>query len=132
MKSTHSTIYHWYGPGKKKGNLYRGEMDQEQLGKLVARGRVHGQKELRELGGVRLVQSVNPHQRIDGARLETFHPHNKSITIQVDESSVPEFWLQIDLPLAQLLAWVELMQKEEEEEGGEENTDIKEEEAMDI
>jgi hypothetical protein len=102
----------------------------ENLGQLVARGRVHGQKERQD--GLGMVQTVKPFGKINGARLETFHPHNKTITIHVDDSTVPEFWLEIDLPLAQLVAFVEEMQKLEREE--EESTEIKneEEEKMDL
>ncbi len=47
-----------------------------------------------------------PGSRIDGARFYNYDSETQSICIRVDDSRVPEFWLEIRLPLQQLHAYV--------------------------
>lgn len=48
----------------------------------------------------------NSFGRIDSARLLEYDPEHKIITIRVDHSETPSFWLQLEIPLDQLNEWL--------------------------
>lgn len=81
---------------------------------LCASGRIHSSS-----GAVN-----GPGNRVDGARLVDYDSEKKTVLVRVDHSTVPEFWLEVVLPLAQLERFVEhCRREEEEEEGQDENGD---------
>ena len=44
--------------------------------------------------------------KFDGARLLDFNQLTRNITIRVDDSNVPGFWLEINLSLDQMEKWL--------------------------
>ena len=54
-----------------------------------------------------------PGSSVRGARLMSFDSENNTVCLRVDCGQIPEFWLEIELPMGQLLDFV---RKEEEED----------------
>lgn len=81
---------------------------QEWLAHLPARGRVQGTS-------MQGHPTVNPFGVVNGARLERFEPETRTVTLRVDDTHVPEFWLEVELPLDRLRAWVQLAEQAEQE-----------------
>lgn len=71
----------------------------EWLAHLPARGRVSG-------CGATGAPTVNPGGHVNGARLQSYDPLTRTVRVRVDDTHVPEFWLEIDVPLERLRAWV--------------------------
>jgi hypothetical protein len=72
-----------------------------------------------------------PGNGIDGARLYRWDSARQVVTIRVDHTKLPEIWLEIDLSIAQLEAFLGAAQGAEdddndamEEEAGEEKKDL--------
>lgn len=51
-----------------------------------------------------------------GARLEAYNPVTNSVKIRVDSERIPSFWLEIEVPLAQLEAFVHMAKQHQSEE----------------
>ena len=52
-------------------------------------------------------KNINKFGKIDGARFVDFNQLTRNITIRVDDSNVPGFWLEINLSLDQMEKWLE-------------------------
>lgn len=93
---------------------------------LPARGRIMGEKS-HIYGASTLIQN-GPGNKVDGARLFQYDAHRRVVTVRVDHSTIPEFWLELDLPLAQLEAWLGREVAEGERAGADEDDEDEEEE----
>lgn len=67
--------------------------------KLVARGRIQGETE----EGKRI---FNAGGKVDGARLWHLDQDREVAVVRIDHSSIPGFWLEVELPLDQFSAWL--------------------------
>lgn len=57
---------------------------------------------------------------VDGARLSSYDPASRTVTIRVDQLDCLEFWLEVELPLAPMERWLDVaaaIAAEEEEDG---------------
>ena len=59
-------------------------------------------------------KNLNKFGNINGARLQSFNETTKTLTIRVDDTNVPGFWMEIPLKLDQVEKWIKLINKEEE------------------
>ena len=59
-------------------------------------------------------KNLNKFGKIDGARLQNFDPETRTLTIRVDDTNVPGFWMEIPLKLDQVEKWLKIMKSEEE------------------
>lgn len=76
---------------------------------LVARGRIVGESEAG-------VMSINAGAKVDGARLWHLDHDREVAIVRVDHSTIPGFWLELELPLEQFAAWLAQEVKEYEED----------------
>ena len=44
--------------------------------------------------------------RINSARFRSYDQRNRMLTLRLDDSSIPEFWAEVSIPLDQLEAWI--------------------------
>lgn len=61
-------------------------------------------------------KNLNKFGKIDNARLKNFDPETKTLTIRVDDTNVPGFWVEIPLNLDQVEEWLGMMVEEEKVE----------------
>ena len=57
---------------------------------------------------------------VDGARFESYDPETKTIKIRIDDSQVPEFWLEVHFTTEQLDRFMKEFEEEEEDDDEEE------------
>ncbi len=94
---------------------------------IPARGRVMGQAEGRD-GRTRLTLNA-PGTKVDGARFSGYSAKTRVLHVRVDHSTVPEFWLELDISLDQLEQWLALGgsgggdQEEEEDDMAQEGSE---------
>ncbi len=75
----------------------REELDYIELGYIAgARGRIEARH-----GDV----TVNPGGKVDGARFYQLHEDGR-VTIRVDTTAIPSFWLELDIDPARLATWI--------------------------
>ena len=55
---------------------------------------------------------VNGGGKINGARFEHYDPDTDTVTIRVDHSGIPAFWLELPFTKAALHKWVEAEKRE--------------------
>lgn len=79
------------------------------LDKLKVLRRVKGRIEGRNEEGKSI---VNPFGMVDGARLVDYNPGSRILDIRVESTAVPNFWLEIPLPLDQVDQYVAFMTAE--------------------
>ena len=59
-------------------------------------------------------RNLNKFGKIDGARFQSFDESTKTLTIRIDDSNVPGFWMEIPLKLDQVEKLIKLINKEKE------------------
>ncbi len=85
-----------------------------QIGQLDGvKGRVTGErlatnKEVAR-GSYGNIKTINPGGCIDSARFAKYDKQRHVVTIRVDDSHVPEFYIELDIPLTQLEEWITLL-----------------------
>lgn len=67
-----------------------------------------------------------PGNAINGARLYQWDSARQVVTIRVDHTTLPEMWLEIDLPLTQLAGFLATAQAEEDVDEMEEDEEEEE------
>jgi len=93
----------------KKAKLPEFTAEEAESKHLKAKGRVLGSK-----------GKVNPYGNVDGAKL--FSLEGESVKIRVDDSRVPEFWLELFVPIEQFENFVKKAKvQQQQEQEGEEN-----------
>lgn len=75
----------------------------QELAHLEARGRVLGTRQF-SLYPPDII--CNTQGVVDGARLDHYDPAAKTVVIRVDHTGIPDFWLEVELPLDKLRAWL--------------------------
>ena len=75
----------------------------QELAHLEARGRVLGTRQFSIYPPVIICNSMG---MIDGARLDRFDPAANTVAIRIDHTGIPDFWLEVELPLNKLRAWL--------------------------
>jgi len=81
----------------------------EQAHLPMARGRI---MDMTDKGAI-----TNQMGKVDFARLTEYDPVHQTVRIRVDHSTCPSFWLEVDLPLAKLGAFIAAVVARQEEEG---------------
>jgi|688.fasta_scaffold594058_2 hypothetical protein len=59
---------------------------------------------------------INKFGIIDSVKLSSFDPKTDSITVRLDDSNVPGFWMEVNIRFEHLKKWVEKMKKMSEDE----------------
>lgn len=77
---------------------------------LKASGRIEGRVD-DEQGVSRWV--VNRGSKVDGARVVEYDSERDVILVRVDHSTIPAFWMELELPAAKLEAWLALRRQED-------------------
>ena len=85
----------------------------DNAGKLIAKGRIMEQTTYQLDGHSYPIIGVkyNKFGRVDGAKLMSYDSDSDTVTIRVDHSETPSFWLEIQLPVNRLTEWVKNIDK---------------------
>ncbi len=77
---------------------------EEKRAHLRAHGRIRGEDP------IATTIKYNTRGSIDGARFFAYNPDTKAITIRVDHSEIPEFWLEVEFTKEKLQEWLDAVQ----------------------
>ena len=81
-------------------------MENKDLSKISnVRGRIEGK--IIKNGEITENSYTNIGGAIDDVRMISYDKYSNKITIRLDHSTIPSFWIQIPLDLSQLAEWVE-------------------------
>jgi hypothetical protein len=92
-----------------------------ELAHIPVKGRITGTSlKVDQYGVARGCTVVNAHGKIDSARLCAYDPVEKAIKIRMDHTTIPDFYIEFWLSMAQIMRFVASVTSDEE---GEESED---------
>lgn len=68
---------------------------------LTARGRIMGTE---PITGYHITNA--PGNAINGARIVSYDADRGVLYVRVDDTRIPEFWMEIEIPMTQVAKWV--------------------------